>query len=190
MPRLLLVIASTRPGRVGAAVGEWAVERAREHGRFEIEVADLAQLQLPFLDEPEHPRLRAYVNEHTLRWSRQVDGADAFMFVMPEYNHSFSAPLKNALDFLFREWSDKPVGLVSYGGLAGGTRAVVALQPVLANLGMIGVHSNVEIAWVAEHVADGVFAASERHERALAGQLDELADLHARASAVAPGPQS
>ncbi|WP_166984383.1 NADPH-dependent FMN reductase [Paramicrobacterium fandaimingii] len=175
MRRLLVVIASTRPGRVGPAVGDWVVTRVHEHGGFELDIADLAQLQLPFLDEPAHPRLRTYSNQHTRLWSEQVERADAVIFVMPEYNHSFTAPLKNALDFLFHEWNDKRVGLVSYGGLAGGTRAVVAVQPVLANLGMRGVHSNVEIAWVAEHVTDGVFTATERHERALAAQLDELA---------------
>jgi NAD(P)H-dependent FMN reductase len=84
--------------------------------------------------------------------------------------------VKNALDFLVQEWDGKPIGLVSYGGLSGGTRAVVALQPVLANLGLRGVHSNVEIAWVAEHVAGGVFAPTERHERALQAQLAELAE--------------
>lgn len=180
MPRLLVIIASTRPGRVGSAVGDWVVTRASEKGGFEMDVADLAQLQLPFLDEAAHPRHRTYTNEHTVQWSRQVDTADAFIVVMPEYNHSFTAPLKNALDFLFHEWNGKPVGLVSYGGLAGGTRAVVALQPVLANLGMLSVHSNVEIAWVAEHMADGRFAATDRHERALTAQLVELAAVSDR----------
>ncbi|SDY67484.1 NADPH-dependent FMN reductase [Herbiconiux ginsengi] len=177
MTRLLIVIASTRPGRVGGAVGSWVVSRARSHddGAFEVDVADLAELKLPFLDEPAHPRLRDYLNAHTRRWSAQVDAADAFVFVMPEYNHSFSAPVKNALDYLVHEWDEKPIGLVSYGGLSGGTRAVVALQPVLANLGLRGVHSNVEIAWVAEHVADGVFTPTDRHERALTAQLEELA---------------
>jgi NAD(P)H-dependent FMN reductase len=177
MTRLLIVIASTRPGRVGGAVGAWVVSRARsfEGETFDVDVADLDELKLPFLDEPAHPKLRSYRNDHTHRWSAQVDAADAFVFVMPEYNHSFSAPVKNALDYLVQEWDGKPIGLVSYGGLAGGTRAVVALQPVLANLGLRGVHSNVEIAWVAEHVADGVFTPTDRHERALTAQLEELA---------------
>ncbi len=174
-PRLLVIVASTRPGRVGGAVGEWVRARAEESGAFDVDVADLAELRLPFLDEAAHPRLRRYEHDHTHRWSAQVDAADAVVIVMPEYNHSFTAPLKNALDFLVQEWDGKRVGLVSYGGLSGGTRAVVALQPVLANLGMLGVHSNVEIAWVAEHVSAGVFSATERHERALAAQLAELA---------------
>ncbi len=176
-PRLLVVIASTRPGRVGGSVGDWVIQAARDSGRFDVRVADLAELRLPLLDEPAHPKLRDYRNAHTHSWSAEVDAADGFVFVMPEYNHSFTAPLKNALDYLVHEWDDKPVGLVSYGGLSGGTRAVVALQPVLANLGLRGVHANVEIAWVAEQMRDGRFDATDRHERALAAQLAELATL-------------
>jgi NAD(P)H-dependent FMN reductase len=176
-PRLLVVIASTRPGRVGGAVGEWVTSAARDSEAFEVELADLAELGLPLLDEPEHPRLRRYRHDHTHRWSAQVDRADGFVFVMPEYNHSYTAPLKNALDYLVAEWAGKPVGLVSYGGLSGGTRAVVALQPVLANLQLRGIAANVEIAWVAEHLAEGRFDASERHDRALAALVAELTSL-------------
>ncbi|HZZ96267.1 MAG TPA: NAD(P)H-dependent oxidoreductase, partial [Jatrophihabitantaceae bacterium] len=113
MPRLLIVTASTRPGRIGPAISRWFEQVAREHGGFEVEVADLAELNLPFLDEANHPRLGRYDHEHTKRWSAIVDRADAVVFVMPEYNYSFSAPLKNAFDFLHREWRYKPVGFVS-----------------------------------------------------------------------------
>ena len=176
-PTLLVIIASTRPGRVGGPVGEWVVEAARVSSEFDVEVADLQELALPLLDEPAHPRLRDYRHDHTRSWSAQVDRADGIVIVMPEYNHSFTAPLKNALDYLVHEWDGKPVGLVSYGGLAGGARAVVAIQPVLANLGMRGIHANVEIAWVAEHLVDGAFVPTDRHDRALAAQLAELATL-------------
>jgi len=176
-PRLLVLIASTRPGRVGGAVGEWVVDAARRSGAFDVEVADLAELRLPLLDEPAHPRLKDYRHDHTQRWSATVDRADGFVFVMPEYNHSYTAPLKNALDYLVHEWAGKPVGLVSYGGLSGGTRAVVALQPVLANLQLRGIAANVEIAWVAEHLEEGRFAPSERHERALAALTAELSGV-------------
>src|SRR5690242_5860222 len=84
--RLLIIIASTRPGRVGLPVGQWFSERAREHGGFEVSVADLAELALPFMDEPNHPRLRLYTHQHTKEWSALVDAADAFVFVSPEYN--------------------------------------------------------------------------------------------------------
>jgi NAD(P)H-dependent FMN reductase len=123
-PRLLIIIASTRPGRVGLPVGQWFHERATSHGGFEVEVADLAEWNLPFMDEPNHPRLRQYTQPHTQRWSATVDRADGFVFVMPEYNNGFNAPLKNAIDYLYQEWQYKPVGFVSYGGTSGGLRAV------------------------------------------------------------------
>jgi hypothetical protein len=116
MPTLQIIIASTRPGRVGLPVARWFESRARTHGGLDVEVVDLAEIDLPFVDEPNHPRLRQYTQQHTKDWSAKVDAADAFVFVMPEYNYGFNAPLKNAIDYLHQEWLYKPVGLVSYGG--------------------------------------------------------------------------
>lgn len=175
--RLMVLIASTRVGRVGGPVGQWVAGTAEQISGIEVDVVDLASFVLPMLAEPNHPRQKAYTGELTWVWSRRVEAADAVIFVMPEYNHSYSAPLKNAIDHLHSEWADKPVGLVSYGGLSGGTRAVAALQPVLVTLGMRMLAANVEIAWVAEHLADGVFLPSARHERALATQLAALSGL-------------
>ena len=123
MPTLQIIIASVRAGRVGLPVAEWFTARARSHGGFELDVADLAELALPLMDEPNHPRLRRYTQPHTLEWSARVDAADAFVFVHPEYNYGYTAPLKNALDYLNQEWAYKPVGFVSYGGISAGTRA-------------------------------------------------------------------
>src|SRR5262249_42315594 len=103
MPRLMIVIASTRPGRVGLPVAEWFTAVAEEHSSFDIDVADLAEINLPFMDEPKHPRLREYQHDHTRAWSSRVDRADAFVFVHPEYNFGMTAPLKNALDYLHHE---------------------------------------------------------------------------------------
>lgn len=174
-PTLLVVIATTRPIAAGRAVGAWVADRAGADDRFALDVVDLRDLALPFLDEPHHPKLRAYEHDHTHAWSSRVASADAFVFVTPEYNHSFTAPLKNALDYLNAEWAHKPVGLVSYGGLSGGSRAVTALEPVLSNLALLTVQANVEIAWVAEHIADDVFHATDRHDRAFEAQLDAIA---------------
>jgi NAD(P)H-dependent FMN reductase len=171
VPRVLLLIASVRSGRVGGTVGDWVEQRLVAHAGFEIDRVDLAELRLPLMDEPHHPKLRQYVGEPARAWSARVDAADAFVFVMPEYNHSFTAPLKNALDYLVHEWAWKPVGLVAYGGLAGGARAVVALEPVLTNLRLLEAGPAVEIAWVHEHVEGGVFRATERHDRALDAQI-------------------
>ena len=152
MPNLMVVIASTRPTRVGMAVGRWFVDRAAEHRAFDIDLVDLAELDLPFLDEPEHPRFGRYVHDHTKRWSARVAAADAFVFVTPEYNHGYSAPLKNAIDFLHHEWECKPVGFVSYGGVAAGTRAVQQLKPVVTVLRMTPMSDAVYIPWVQQHL--------------------------------------
>ena len=95
-PRLLIIIASTRPGRAGLPIGEWVRDQALAHGGFELDVADLAAIDLPLLDEPNHPRLHQYTHAHTFAWSARVAAADAIIFVMPEYNHGFNAALKNA----------------------------------------------------------------------------------------------
>jgi NAD(P)H-dependent FMN reductase len=131
MPKLGIVIASTRPGRVGLPVAEWISGIAREHAGFDVQVIDLAELDLPFMDEPKHPRLHQYEHEHTIRWSETVDEIDAFLFVMPEYNFGFTAPLKNAIDYLHHEWAYKPVGLVTYGGVSAGTRAAQMIKQVV-----------------------------------------------------------
>src|SRR5205823_11451779 len=113
MPRLLVITSSTRPGRTAAAVTPWVADLAARHGGFDVEIADLAEIGLPFLDEPEHPSERAYRHQHTKDWSATVDAADAFVIVTAEYNRGITAPLKNALDYLDGEWHAKPVGFVS-----------------------------------------------------------------------------
>lgn len=183
MPTLLVVIASTRPGRIGPAVAAWFTEHAAAHGGFDLDVADLAELALPMMDEPHHPRLGRYEHDHTRAWSAQVDAADAVVLVMPEYNHSFTAPLKNAIDYLAAEWADKPIGYVSYGGLSGGVRAVQAIKPVLSAVGAYPVAVGVHLPFVhamldadgrlvpadhAEHAADALLAELGRRQEALA----------------------
>ena len=175
-PVLRIVIGSTRPGRVGPAVGEWITRRAVEHGGFDVQVTDLADLNLPFLDEPEHPRLQNYTNQHTKEWSELVGASDAFVFVIPEYNHSFNAATKNALDYLNAEWADKAIALVSYGGVAAGTRAVQALKPVLISLKMLPLNEGVNIPFVREHIdSEGRFKPTEIEEASARIMLDELA---------------
>ena len=108
MPTLTIIVGSTRPGRAGQPIAEWFADRARTHAGFDVEVADLAEIGLPLLDEPNHPRLEQYTKQHTKDWSAIVDRADAVVFVTPEYNYGYPAALKNAIDFLHREWQDKP----------------------------------------------------------------------------------
>jgi NAD(P)H-dependent FMN reductase len=179
MPTLNVVIASTRPGRIGLPVGTWFAQAAREHEGFDVEVTDLAELDLPFLDEPAHPRLRTYEREHTFVWSARVEASDAFVFVLPEYNHSFTAPLKNALDFLHHEWRYKPLGFVSYGGVAAGTRAVQALKPSTLAVKLFPVVEAVNVPFVAQFVDDGVFMPNELLTDAATAMLDELVRVEA-----------
>jgi NAD(P)H-dependent FMN reductase len=174
-PILQVIIASTRPGRVGLLVAQWFTRAAEVHGGFEIEVIDLAELDLPFMDEPRHPRFAQYEHEHTRQWSATVSRADAFVFVMPEYSYGFSAPLKNAIDFLHVEWQYKAVGLVSYGGVAAGTRAAQMIKQVVTTLKMTPVFEAVSIPFVATFIdAAGHLTPNEMMSSSAVAMLDEL----------------
>ncbi len=178
MPRLLVIIGSTRPGRAGLPISEWFVERAREHHGFEVDVADLAEIGLPLLDEPNHPRMQKYTHQHTMDWSAQVERADAIVMVTPEYNFGYPAALKNAIDYLHNEWQDKPVGFVSYGGVAAGTRAVQQLKQVVTTLKMVPVTENVNIPFFFQLMDDeGRVQANDVMESAATAMLDELGRL-------------
>jgi NAD(P)H-dependent FMN reductase len=184
VPKLLIIIASTRPGRIGKPVTNWFVEQAEAHGGFELEVADLQELDLPLLDEPNHPRLRSYTKDHTRAWSATVDSADAVVFVTAEYNHSYTAPLKNAIDYLHHEWRHKPLGFVSYGGVAAGTRAMQALKPVAIALALVPVVAAVNIPFVQQFLSEGgVIVGNDVMVQAAAAMLDELMEMH---EALAP----
>ena len=175
LPVLQILIASTRPGRVGDRFGHWFADRARDHGGFDVEVIDLAEVALPFFDEPKHPKLGDYVHQHTRDWSETVRRADAFVFVTPEYNYGYTAVLKNAIDFLHHEWRDKAVGFVSYGGVAAGTRAVQQLKQVVTTLRMVPVFESVNTPFQQQFLGpDGVVDANEIMLSAAAAMLDEL----------------
>jgi NAD(P)H-dependent FMN reductase len=137
-------------------------------------LVDLAEWNLPFMNEPRHPRLRQYTQQHTWRWSALIENADAYVWVMPEYNHGYTAPLKNAIDYLVHEWAWKPVGFVSYGGMAGGTRAVQLLKPILSDLKMVPMGESVAIPWVSQSVKDGQFQSTEALERSASLMLTEM----------------
>ncbi|WP_078655912.1 NADPH-dependent FMN reductase [Streptomyces fulvoviolaceus] len=172
---LTTVVASTRPGRVGRSVADWFTLRAAEHDRFESHTVDLYELDLPFYDEPHPPAQQRYTKSHTREWSRIVDASDAFVFVTPEYNGGFPAPLKNAWDYLVVEWQHKPAGFVSYGGVSAGTRAVQMGKQVVANLRMLPIGPTVSIPFVNELVEDGDVRPGKIHEAAAEQMLDELA---------------
>lgn len=180
MPRLSVIIGSTRPGRAGLPIADWFVDRARRHAGFEIDVVDLAEVNLPILDEPNHPRLRQYTHQHTKDWSVRVAESDAFVIVTPEYNHGYSAALKNAIDYLHHEWHYKPVGFVSYGGIAAGTRALQLLKSVLTGVKLVAVTEAVNIPFVRQFLDDdGVFHPNEVLEQAADAMLEELVRVEA-----------
>jgi NAD(P)H-dependent FMN reductase len=179
-PTLLIVIASTRPVRVGLPIAEWFEGRAVAHGGFEIEVADLAAIDLPLMNETKHPRRREYEHQHTKDWSARVEAADAFVFVHPEYNHGITAPLKNALDYLSQEWAYKPLGLVSYGSVSAGTRAAQMIKQVAVYLKLFTVAEAVSIPFVSRRIGDdGAFVPDEMVEKAADGMLTEMVRLEA-----------
>jgi NAD(P)H-dependent FMN reductase len=188
MPRLLIVIASTRPGRIGLPVGLWFERVAREHAGFTVDLADLAELELPFLDEPHHPRLAQYTKEHTRAWSATVAAADAIVFVTAEYNYGYPASLKNAIDYLHSEWRNKALGFVSYGGIAAGTRAVQQLRQVAGGVGLVSVQTLVNIAWVGKLIGeDGELRADDGMRAAATTMLDELLVLDGALRTLRPG---
>lgn len=174
MPRLLVITSTTRPGRVGTAVADWVLALAREHGGFDVELADLAEIGLPFLDEPDHPSEGAYIHEHTRQWSAKVEAADAFLILAAEYNRGITAPLKNALDALYAEWGGKPVGFVSYGMSSAGLRAVEMITQVAVALGMTPLADVVALPLREVLDDDGRLAPGERRARGVQGLLDEL----------------
>lgn len=176
MTRLMIVVGSVRPGRIGLPIAEWVRAEATTAG-FEVDFVDLLELDLPFMDEPNHPAQRRYTKPHTIAWSDRVEAVQAVLFVTPEYNHGYAPALKNALDYLAQEWRRKPVAFVSYGGVSAGTRALTALAPVLAVLGMTRTLANLELPFAGQSVADGVFSATEAQQRRLGQVLAELAAL-------------
>lgn len=174
MLNLGVVIGSTRPGRVGLPVGQWAIDVAKRHGKFDVTTLDLVDFNLPLLDEPKHPRFKDYQHEHTKRWSAAVEAMDAFVFVAAEYDYGPPAALLNALQYLQQEWKYKAAAFVSYGGVSGGTRSVNALRITLSALGMVPLAGAVHIPFVPRHMEDGQFVPAEGLESSVVSVLDEL----------------
>ncbi len=172
--QLDIVVASTRPGRAGSVIAKWFFEVAKEHAAFQTKLVELADVGLPLLDEPEHPRLGNYKNPHTKAWSELVSAADAFVFVTPEYNFSSPPALLNAIDYLFAEWAYKPVGFVSYGGASGGMRSVQMTKLLVTSLRMMPIPQGVALHYFKQQFNDGKFEGDEKQVKAARGMLDEL----------------
>jgi len=174
----MVIAGSVRPGRMALPIARWVESELEALEDVEVDLVDLGELALPLMDEPDHPRLRQYTQPHTLAWSERVDAADAFILVSPEYNHSYSPALKNALDYLSQEWHRKPAMFVSYGGVSAGTRAVGALKPVLAALGLVTTAAAFEINFPGNQIGeDGEFLPSGTHRGRLEQGAAELLEL-------------
>jgi NAD(P)H-dependent FMN reductase len=174
LPKLGVIVASVREGRMGEPVSQWVLDRVRAHGQFEIRLLDLKQINLPMLSERHHPRFQKYEQESTRAWSRMVSDADAFVIVTPEYNYSSPPAIVNALDHLYVEWNYKPAGFVSYGGLSGGSRSVQMTKNILTTLKVVPLADAVHITYISRHVTGGVFQPEEAHEKSVKSMLDEL----------------
>ncbi|KAA9133852.1 NADPH-dependent FMN reductase [Microbacterium caowuchunii] len=149
MIRIAIILGSTRPGRRGKQVADWVLDRAAARTDVEFELVDLADYVLPHLDEPMPAAMGQYMNDHTRAWSERIAGFDGYIFVTPEYNHSTSGVLKNAIDYLYTEWNNKAAALVGYGGV-GGARAIEHLRLVLAELQVATVRQTITLSLMTE----------------------------------------
>jgi len=174
MPTLSVIIASVREGRVGEPIARWFTTRAKEHGKFDVQLVDLKDVNLPLLSEPHHPRLRKYQHETTKAWSAIVGASDAFAFVTAEYNFNMPPALVNALDHLYHEWTYKACAFISYGGVSAGTRSVQMGRLMATSFKMMPMVEAVNIPFVAQLMENGVFKNNETHDKAATIVLDEL----------------
>lgn len=173
MLRIGIITGSTRPGRVVEGVARWVLSTASGRSDAEFELVDIADYDLPLLDEPFPPSLSHYKHEHTKKWAARIASFDAYVFVTPEYNHGIPGALKNAIDFIYAEWNNKAAGFVCYGG-AGGVRAVEQLRPIMAELKIADVRSHVSLSLFADFENYTVFKPKTRHETELKILIAEL----------------
>jgi NAD(P)H-dependent FMN reductase len=171
--RIGIIIGSTRPGRVGDKVAQWVLEHAVTRDDADYELVDLADFALPHLDEATPASRGQYANEHTRAWADKIASFDGFVFVTPEYNHSTSGALKNAIDFIYGEWNNKAAALVSYG-VHGGVRAAEHLRLVLGELQIADVRQQVSFSLITDFENYTSFAPKGGQEGQLDTQLNQL----------------
>jgi len=189
MTRIGIILGSTRPNRNGEQVARWVLERASRRDDAEFELVDLRDYPLPHLDEPVPPSLGQYQHEHTLRWAEKIASFDGFVIVTPEYNHSTSGVLKNAIDYLYAEWNNKAVGFVSYGA-AGGARAVEHLRLIVGELQMADVRQQVALSLITEFEDYSVFKPGDYNLAALDTMLDQVVAWSDALSALRLAPSA
>lgn len=173
MIKVGIILGSTRPGRNGEAVAKWVHELASTRRDASYELVDIKDYDLPLLDEPVPPSQGKYSKDHTKKWAAKIASLDAFVFVTPEYNHSTSGALKNALDFLYAEWNDKAAGFVGYGS-AGGTRAVEHLRGIMAELQVADVRQQVSLSLMTDFENYKTFKPGAHHEKGVMTLFDQV----------------
>ena len=171
--KIAIILGTTRPGRNGEAVAHWVYEIAKKRIDAEFEFVDIKDFNLPLLDEPVPPSQGQYSKEHTKRWSAKIDSFDGYIFVTAEYNHGIPGALKNAIDFLYKEWNNKAAGFVSYGG-TGGVRAVEVLRLVMAELQVATVRAQVTLSLFADFENFTTFKPAPYQEQYVNTMLDQV----------------
>jgi NAD(P)H-dependent FMN reductase len=173
MIKLAIVIGSTRPGRKADAVAHWVWEIAKKRGDAEFELVDIQEFNLPLLDEAMPPSMGRYSQPHTKAWAAKIASFDGYVFVTPEYNHGPSGALKNAIDYLYREWNNKAAGFVGYGS-AGGARAVEQLRLVMGELQVADVRAQVMLSLFTDFENFTTFKPAPMHEKSVNTMLDQV----------------
>ena len=177
MKKITVILGSVRTARAGEAVAGWVKKHTDQmEDKINIEHIDLKKLNLPFMDEPVSPMgSDNYVHEHTKKWSRIIGESDGFIIITPEYNHGVSPVLKNAIDFLYKEWKDKPVGLVGYGG-SGARDSIRQLREVLAFVGMKAMEDQIGIGKIWEAFDENGVIKDDHVHGDLEGLLKQLTE--------------
>lgn len=176
MPHILIILGSTRDGRRGEGVARWVAESAKARSDFTWELADIKTFDLPFFERFEEPGEATFQPQGAaVEWSKKIAAADGFIFVTPEYNHGYPAPLKNAMDHLYREWNKKPAAFVSYGGSAGGARSVEQLRQVVVDLDMVPLNAAIHIVRVRSALNENGEPMETHYAKGLSSLFDKLA---------------
>jgi NAD(P)H-dependent FMN reductase len=170
---IAIILGSTRPGRNGKAVADWVVDKASARTSARYELVDLADHPLPHMDEPIPPSVGQYAGEHTKEWAEKIGSYDGFVFVTPEYNHSTSGVLKNAIDYLYAEWNNKAAAFVSYGSL-GGARAIEHLRAIMSELQVAHVRQQLSFSMFTDFENFSTFAPGPQHAEAAVVLFDQL----------------
>jgi len=174
MYNLKIITSTVRPGRKGPIIANWILEHTQKQQDFKVELLDLGVINLPLMDEPNHPMLKKYEHEHTKKWSASIEEADAFIFVTAEYDYNYPAPLRNAIEYLVQEWQYKAAGIVSYGGVSAGTRASNSLKADLATMKVVPLPEAVHLPFFSQHINEGKLVVNEITLKAADTMLREL----------------